>query len=352
MPSKLSKVHRVNARPNPLPAILIRFSLAILLNFVLLAWTPSAKAQSAATEKGDGSISGIVYALGNNHTADQVAVSLKSHEAGIFRSVLTDYDGRFEVKGLPPSTYEINIEEQGYEPYRSTVRLEGPSINVELHLRATPLQQDLREGYTVSVRELTIPGKAKEEYRKGLEGLAKKAFTESLKHFMKAVGAFPNYYEAFYHQGVVQASLGQMEKAMQAFQTAINLSGGRYANAQFGVGYMLYLQGKPAEAERIVRRGLEIDQNSADGYVILGMALLRLDRTDEAEKNAREALLRNPNKADAYLVLADTYARRQNYREQILDLDTYLKLDPTGPASQRAQQIREVAARLLAGSQP
>ena len=65
------------------------------------------------------------------------------------------------------------------------------------------------------------------------------------------------------------------------------------------------------------------------------------------ERSAREALLRNPNKADAYLVLADTCARRRNYQEQIQDLDTYLKLDPAGPASKRAHEVREVAQKIL-----
>jgi tetratricopeptide (TPR) repeat protein len=125
------------------------------------------------------------------------------------------------------------------------------------------------------------------------------------------------------------------------------VSGGRYARAQFGIGYLYYLQGNAAQAESVTRRGLELDPDSADGYVILGMTLLRLNRTDEAEKSAREALLRDPNKADAYLILADSCARRQNYREQVQDLDTYLKMDPTGPASRRAREVREVAQRIL-----
>ena len=134
---------------------------------------------------------------------------------------------------------------------------------------------------------------------------------------------------------------------MQDFQMAVNLSGGRYAQAQFGMGYLYYLQGNAAQAESITRRGLELDPDSADGYVILGMTLLRLNRLEEAERSAREALLRDPNHANAYLVLADTCARRQNYLEQIQDLDTYLKLDPAGPASKRAHEVRAVAQQIL-----
>jgi Flp pilus assembly protein TadD len=324
--------------------------LAVSL-FAVLACCTAVFAQDG-TPKPNGSISGTVHSQPDNRPASQVAVSLKSHEAGIFRSVLTDYDGRFEVGGLPPGTYEISIDEQGFEPFRSTAQLDGPSLNIELHLTSSLPSPASSNAYTISVRELKIPGKAHDEFNKGLDRLAKKDQNGSLSHFMKAVQLFPGYFEALYHQGIIQTNLGQLQKAMQAFQKALVLSGGRYARAFFGIGYLHYLQGNAAEAETTIRKGLEIDPNSPDGYVVLGMTLLRLNRPDEAEKSAREALLRNPNTANAYLVLADSCARRQNYREQIQDLDSYLRLEPAGPASQRAHEVREVAQRILNRTQP
>jgi tetratricopeptide (TPR) repeat protein len=303
--------------------------------------------QEAASRQASGTISGTVYLPGGKEPASQVAISLKSHEAGVFRSILTDYDGHFEVSGLPAGNYEVSIEEQGYQTYRSTAEFDGSSLKLVLHLAPVISPQPVQSANKVSVRELSIPGKAQEEYRKGLVSLAKRELTNSLKHFASAVRAFPGYFEAIYHQGIVETDLGHQEAAMQDFQMAAEMSGGRYARAQFGMGYLYYLQGNAAQAESITRRGLELDPDSADGYVILGMTLLRLNRTDEAERSAREALLREPNKADAYLVLADSCARRQNYQGQIQDLDTYLKLDPAGPASKRAREVREVAQQIL-----
>ena len=344
------------------PGLQPSWTLAILLSLALFASAATVCAQEAATQEASsaqtgsqaatGTISGTVYLPGANRVASEVAVSLKSHDAGVFRSVLTDYDGPFEVSGLPAGAYEVTIEEQGYQTYRSTAAFDGSALKLELHLAPLAPPQPAQSANTVSVRELAIPGKAKEEYRKGLVSLAKKQLANSLKHFASAVRAFPGYFEALYHQGIVETDLGHQEQAMQDFQMAAELSGGRYARAQFGMGYLYYLQGNAAQAESITRRGLELDPDSADGYVILGLTLLRLNRTDEAERSAREALLRDPNHADAYLVLADTCARRHNYHEQIQDLDAYLKLDPKGSASQRAREVREVAQRILDRSQP
>jgi tetratricopeptide (TPR) repeat protein len=326
--------------------------LAILLISSSLAWVPRAEAQTPATEQANRIICGTVYLPQNNQPASQVAVSVKSHEAGIFRSILTDYDGRFEVRGLVPGVYEVSVEEAGYETLRSKVQLDSPSVKLELHLISAQASQTLRNAYTVSVRELRIPEKAKSEYRKGLESLAKRDFPASLGHFTKAAQVFPDYYEAFYHQGLIETNLGRFENAMLSFQKSIELSGGRYAWADFGVGYLLYLEGKAAEAEAIIRRGLELDQDSADGFVLLGMVLLQLNRSEEAEKSAREALLRKPDFAEAYLVLADANARRQNYQQQIQGLDAYLRLEPAGAASQRVHQARQLALGLLANAHP
>ena len=357
MPCELSHFARRTTSPRSLWVYRSSWTLAIFLGVAHFASAKTVHAQEAVTqepasqeagsEQASGVLSGTVYLPGSNQPASQVAVSLKSHDAGVFRSVLTDYDGHFEVSGLPAGTYEVAIEEQGYQTYRTTAKFDGSALNLELHLAPLAPPQPVQSANAVSVRDLTIPGKAKEEYRKGLVSLAKKELGNSLKHFASAVRAFPGYFEAIYHQGIVETDLGHQEAAMQDFQTAANLSGGRYARAQFGMGYLYYLQGNAAQAESVTRRGLELDPDSADGYVILGMTLLRLNRTDEAEKSAREALLRDPHHADAYLILADTCARREKYQEQIQDLDSYLKLDPTGPASKRAREVREVAQRIL-----
>ncbi len=320
----------------------------IFLNLALIAWIPSAEAQVNNFETTTGKISGIVLLQADGRPVGQVLLNLRSDSAGISRRVLTDFEGRFEVRSLPPSTYEIIVEEPGYEPSRTSALLTGPSSELVLYLRSSKFSETHRNDYTVSVRELKIPGKARNEFQKGLGQLDKKDPAGSLSHFTKAFQAFPEYYEAYYHMGVAKMRLGQNDEAMQAFQMAIDLSGGRYARAELAVGYLLCQEGNPGEAERIIRRGLEEDASSAEGYVILGSALMQLNRPDEAERSIRKALLRNPNFADAYLVRSDVYGRKGDYRAQLQDLDAYLKLAPNGPASERVRRGREAALRILA----
>jgi len=331
--------------------LILSLNFILILNLAAITWTPVAKAQMSNFEKADGEISGTVFLEADKRPASQVIVSLRSSVAGIFRSVLTDLEGQFRVQRLPRGTYDIAVEETGYEEVQVSAQLDGPSSKLVMYLRSksgTIRQSD----YTVSVRELKIPGKARNELRKGLERLAKNDPAGSLSHFKKATQAFPGYFEAFYNMGVAEMKLGHTEEATKAFQMAIDLSGGRYAWAEFGFGNLLCEQGKPGEAEKIIRRGLEAEDGAPEGHVSLGNALMRLNRLDEAEKSAQEALLRSPNFADAYLLLSNVAASKGDYRAELQDLHTYLKLRPNGPASDRVRQVHEAALKILAKTHP
>jgi len=330
----------------------IAFLSILVFNVTAIVWAPLARAQASSSEHTDGIISGTVLLKESHRPASQVAVKLKSHAAGIFRSVLTDLEGHFEVRSLPRSTYEIVVEEPGYEPAETSAQLDGSSSKLVLYLNSSSAAQSGRNKYTVSARELMIPGKARGEFEKGLGSVAKKDFAGSLSHFTKAARTFPEYYEAYYHVGVVQTNLGRFAEATEAFQTSIDLSGGRYAQADFGLAYLLYREGRPEEAVTMVRRGLEKDGSSPQAYFILGVALLRLNRLDEAESSAREALLRNPNFAEGFLLLSDVAGRRHEYLTQLRGLDTYLKLEPNGTESERVRRARELVSGLAARTRP
>jgi tetratricopeptide (TPR) repeat protein len=323
----------------------------LILSVLLIVFMPMVVAQSSASTGSGGEISGTVFWSGdNNRPAAQVIVSLKSDPTGVSRSILTDLEGRFAVSGLPAGAYDVVAAEVGYEPVALRVQLDGSSSKVVLHLKPAAPANDARNAATISVSQLQIPSKAREEYQRGLQSLAKNDLPEALKHFTKACMTYPSFYEAQYHVGVAHLKMGRHEEAMQAFQRAVDLSAGRYAPAELGVGALLYESGNSGEAEKVIRRGLELDDSLPEGYVLLGMVLLRERRPDEAERSAREALLRRATFAQAYLVLSDVHASRHDYRGQVQDLDAYLALEPKGLDHMRVVQARELLLHKLTGA--
>jgi tetratricopeptide (TPR) repeat protein len=200
---------------------------------------------------------------------------------------------------------------------------------------------------TVSVRELQVSPKAKDDFARGLQRLAKQDPQGSLKHFAAAIAASPDYYEAYYHQGVAQAQLSRNEEALRSFQAAIDLSDGHYPRAEFGYGLILTRIGNAAEAELVVRHGLQTDANIPDGHVVLGLILLKLHRIDEAERSAQEALLLSqPSSAKGHLILADVEGARGKFARQADELEAYLKSNPHDRNQKYLETARDVARKL------
>lgn len=311
------------------------------------AQDPNFDMTSSSTFNGhSGQIIGTVYLNRRAQPASQVLVNIRSMTSGRTQAVLTDLGGHFELREIPPGSYEVSAGEGGLGFATAITEVSIFPREVTLYLNSTNALPRGANPYVVSAHELKIPEKAQNEYYRGLDLLAKRDFAGSLAHFNKAAAAYPDYYEAIYHAGLVELRLNHQDKAAEAFQKAIDLSGGHYARPQFAYGQLLCNQRKPEEAERLIRRGLETEPDAAEGHLFLGIALLDQNRLDESEKSLREALLRRPQYPDVYLVLSDLHAKRKDYQTQIQDLDTYLKLAPSAAGIDYVRKVREAAQRL------
>jgi Tfp pilus assembly protein PilF len=296
---------------------------------------------------GRGQLSGTVSLEGQGGgPASGAVVIVRSLASSDIRSAATDIAGHYEIDGLVAGPYSVTAEANGCESASIATSISRDSTEVDLSLKSLNGATS-RVGLpgVVSVHELKIPSKAQDFYGKGLQHLEKDP-AASVSFFSKAIEKYSNYYEAYYEMGQAQVRLNQTDEAMKSFQTAIDLSGGKFAPAEFAYGLMLCSQGKAREAERVVRHGLENGSNMVYGYMAMGVVALHLYRPEEAEKNANEVILRNPRLPDAYLILADAHAARNNYDAEAKDLEVFLKLVPEGPRSDFARSLRNAADRL------
>lgn len=210
-------------------------------------------------------------------------------------------------------------------------------------------QSKSKSPYVVSIHELSVPEKALEAYNKGIKLLAAQDQARSVREFQSAIKKFPAYYEAYDKMGIVEVELKRDEEAEQAFRKAIELSGGRYAEPHFGLGVILCDDEKKfAEAETVIRDGLNIDPTDAAGHFALAWLLYSTNRLPEAEASARDAVFYAPNSPVTYALLVKIHLRQKNRSALVQDVDAYLKLDPHGPFSAKAAAARADAQRILA----
>jgi tetratricopeptide (TPR) repeat protein len=198
----------------------------------------------------------------------------------------------------------------------------------------------------VSLRDLSIPKKASKAFNKGTRLLAAKNWDGSISEFQLAIEAFPAFYEAYYRMGIADAELNRRADAESAFRKSIELSEGRYAPPHFGLAMILTDRKEQlAEAETTARTGLALDPADAAGHFTLAWILYATDRLPDAEKSARQAVMCQPDLAAAYLLLAKIHQRESNPSAVAEDLDSYSRLDPGGPESASAKDLRKEAQR-------
>ena len=224
-------------------------------------------------------------------------------------------------------------------------RIGSPSFEPRI---ANPANRE--PGYTVSVRELSIPEKARKSFEKGTRMLAAGDAEASIAEFRRAIAAFQSYYEAYYHMGTAQVYLGLAQEAEDAFQKSIQLSDGRFAMPYFGLSMILCHEKNFGEGDTLAKTGLSLDPDSLMGRFSLSWAEMGLGRLGVAEKNLRDILQRRPNFPEARLMLLEIHRRQRSVPDMIDDIEGYLKLDSTSPTSVQLRALREIALRTMAQS--
>jgi len=283
--------------------------------------------------------------------AEKIKVDLQRF-TGETMSAFTDSNGDFQFSAVAPGSYDLLVQEPGYEPIRESVEITFfDRRGLMLYLKKVATSGNAKTRATVSVRQLSIPTEAREAFREGRRLLREKDAKGSLAHFQQAVERFPGYYEAYEQMGLAYWDLGQPEQAEQAFRKSIELSGNAFAKPHYSLAALLCTHAKFQEAEGFARQAAAIDPNDWEGHFYLARALLGLDHLAEAEKSIRAAKTLEPDRAKIYLLAADIHLRTHDDAALLKDLEEYLRLEPNGPKSAQARAMREALLKKAASAQ-
>lgn len=262
--------------------------------------------------------------------------------------VMTGDDGQFSFPMLATGSYVITVTRDGYETVREEVDMHiADTGNHTVYLRR-PREPEGPGGITVSVRQLSLPDKAANAFRKGTDKLYRDHNAkDSIRQFHEAVSHYADYYEAYFQIGVAYTQMGKLDDAVTAFEKALQVSGHRYAPPLVGMAAIATGRGKFPEAAGLAQRAVDLESAMWQAHFELGRALLGMEKLAEAEKSLNKTRALKPDFPGLYLLFThlhilknDAYAVRANLQE-------YLRLDPDGHANARARAaLQEVTARI------
>jgi tetratricopeptide (TPR) repeat protein len=335
-----------------------RFALPLLGISSLLALPcyPQGRPNSATTTPVPRtfSVRGTVRLSDSSAVVEMLRVDLKKFTGETVQTSFTRSNGEFEFTGLSNGVYIVVIEKEGYEPVRENVEIQNASKPGVMIFLRTPLEiRTVMPTQAISAHQLSLPHKAQDAYQKAMQRLYDKGDAKgSVPLFRKAIAEAADYYEAYYEMGVAYSNLAQPADAEAAFRKSVEISQGRFALSQVGLAAVLSNSSRYSEAGPIAQKGVELDPTAWQAHFELARAQAGQSQWDEAEKSAKEARRINAEAPPLYLLLANIHIHKQNYDGLRVDLETYLKLEPNGTASEQARTTLEQLRKALADAKP
>lgn len=296
------------------------------------------------------SIRGTLLMGDTNQPAGIIKLDLAFYNGELATSGFTKSNGEFEFLDLKPGSYNIIAEVDGYQPIRERIDVRGSSKDgLTIYLRKPAEAKANPLSPTVSAHFLALPQKAQEAYQKGIQRLyEKKDLPGSLELFQRAIKEAPDCYEAYREVGVIHAHLKQFADAESAFRKSIELSHESFVQANIGLAEVLSNTGRYGEAEPVAKTAVGLQPDMWEALMELAHAQVGLGKWDAAEKNALAARKLNASAAPLHLVLANIHIHKADYQSATEDLETYLRIQPDGPSSEKARSTLDQVRKTLA----
>jgi tetratricopeptide (TPR) repeat protein len=127
----------------------------------------------------------------------------------------------------------------------------------------------------VTLHELQhhVPGKATQEYERGLKAKDKGEDEAAISYFRKAIAVDPEFCAAFNALGTVYLRLNTLELAVEQFNNAIFVDP-HAATPYSNLALAYIMQTYYADAERTARRAIDLNRTAAHGLLMLGVSLV------------------------------------------------------------------------------
>lgn len=278
----------------------------------------------------------------------EASVTLHGATMPFESATLSDHRGRFRFRDLAQGTYTLAV----FEPERGEARLTveiGPGVadakgrvTVSMHLRNSSFESAGAHS-TVSVRELSIPAKARQEYEEAQKKLSRPDVPAAVEHLQRAVEIAPQFSAAWNQLGTIAYQRRQYAQSEGYFRKALAADANSF-EPLVNLGGVLLNLGKISEALQYNRFAVLRRPNDALANVQLGMSYFAAGKLDLAQKYLTTGEHLDPaHFSHPQLLLAEIHIRRGETAAAIAQLEDFLKRHPD---SNEVPRVKEAIARL------
>lgn len=258
------------------------------------------------------------------------------------------WDGKFKFKKLDPGSYVVVVYVPRIGEFRQTYSV-GPGTadskgRVKVLIRVTPSHAsrlyEPKDRFTVDIKKLNIPEKARKEFESARKKLAKGEKAEGIRHLEKAVEIAPQFAAAWNNLGTVAYAEKDYLKAEACFRESLKQDPQAYEPLVNLGGVLLNLQryddALKFNLEAVLKRPKDALANAQ-----LGLNYYYLQELDRAIQYLSEARRLDPGHfSKPQLTLSEIFLKRRQPRAAAAELENYLKHHPDDPS--RAQILAQI----------
>jgi len=274
-------------------------------------------------------------ATGSSSTRNGSATS--SSSAGV-RGIFQDHLGSCELRADLPGYRSSQIDLYNH------AALDNPDVGVIIVQRLTA-----DDGLQVSMSSLRAPKDAKKSFDKGMELERGNKLGDAAAQYEKAVGAYPEYADAWLGLGRTQSLMDMRDIARATLRRAMELDG-KLVGPWQELGYIASDEKKWAEAARYLDKAVKLDPTGSPmAWYFDGLANYNLGRIEKAEECVlMEMRLDTAHRhASADYLLGMVFIAKQDLEHGAELLRKYIRAAPFADEVETAKlQLSKVESRL------
>ncbi len=194
---------------------------------------------------------------------------------------------------------------------------------------------------TVSKFDLKAPGRARNEYTRGLRYLAKDDPKSAIESLQKAISIYPHFVAAHSALGYAYYQLKEYEKARQEFSQAIVLDD-HLSSSYLNLGRAQLALGEIPAAQASMEKASTIAPLDHQLLLALTYTYYAGHNYQDAIKTAQRAHSQShPDTAIVHYFAASSWQALNNLPEARSELQTFLTEAPSSPFAEAAQRVAE-----------
>ncbi len=308
---------------------------------LLLSFSVSAYSQRGRQIQQPGEIRIKITYEDQRFIPSQLRVELQNGMGSLIAQKISDSSGQITFFNIFPGTYQVHITSTEIEEYNGEVfsMLEGGGTHFE-SVRVRP-RVDAKQPASggVSVRDLNVPEKARDEYSKGMAALQKNNNAEAQLRFEKAIRSYPNYGAAYNNLGVMAMNAGDADGGEAYFKKSIALDP-KYPSAYVNMSKIMFQHEKFAEAKGLLQTASELDGKNLEALMLLTNACLGTKDYDLAISSAQKvhAMPQHEQFGVTHFLAAEALERKGEPSKALAEYQTFLIETPKSPLADTARK--------------